>query len=100
MHLLSQYRHRKDEAEIGPHAGAGAGRLVDVCGGRRGRAHQQPPERALGFAGLWRKLRQGTDNEKGDRRVERILSVRETCRLRGGPTFPILVDAVTCYFNG
>ncbi len=38
--------------------------------------------------------------EKGDRWVERILSVRETCRVRGMPTFPRLVDAVTCYFNG
>jgi transposase len=43
---------------------------------------------------------QGTYNEKGDRWVERILSLRETCRLRGKPTFPMLVDAVTCYFNG
>jgi hypothetical protein len=31
--------------------------------------------------------------------VERILSLRET-RLCGKPTFPVLVDAVTCYFNG
>jgi transposase len=43
---------------------------------------------------------QGTYNEKGDRWVERILSVRETCRLQGRPTFPLLVEAVTCYFNG
>jgi transposase len=57
-------------------------------------------ERAILFAVLWRKLMQGTYNEKGDRWVERILSVRETCRLRDLPTFPILVDAVTCYFNG
>jgi transposase len=57
-------------------------------------------ERALRFAVLWRKMMQGTYNAKGDRWVERILSVRETCRLRGVPTFPVLVDAVTCYFNG
>jgi transposase len=43
---------------------------------------------------------QGTYNEKGDRWVERILSLRETCRLRGIPTFPVLVEAVTCSFNG
>jgi transposase len=48
---------------------------------------------------LWRKMMQGTYHEKGDRWVERILSVRETCRLRGVPTFPVLVDAVTCYVN-
>jgi transposase len=42
---------------------------------------------------------QGAHHEKGDRWVERILSVRETCRLQGRPTFPVLVDAVTCSFN-
>jgi hypothetical protein len=26
-------------------------------------------------------------------------SLRETCRLQGRPTFPVLVDAVTCSFN-
>jgi transposase len=44
-------------------------------------------ERALRFAVLWRKLMQGTYTAKGDRRVERILSLRETCRLRGFPHF-------------
>jgi transposase len=44
-------------------------------------------ERALRFAVLWRKLLQGTYNEKGDRWVERILSLRETCRLCDKPTF-------------
>jgi transposase len=57
-------------------------------------------ERALRCAVLWRRLMQGTYNEKGDRWVERILSRRKTCRLRGLPTFPLLVEAVTCYFNG
>ena len=56
-------------------------------------------ERALRFAVLWRKMMQGTSNAKGDRWVERILSVRETCRLQGRPTFPVLVHAVTCSFN-
>ena len=54
-------------------------------------------ERAWRFAVLWRKMMQGTYHEKGDRWVERLLAVRETCRLRGVPTFPVLVDAVTCY---
>jgi transposase len=57
-------------------------------------------ERALRFAVLWRKLMQGTYSDKGDRWVERLLSVRETCRLRGILMFPVLVDAVTCSFNG
>jgi transposase len=57
-------------------------------------------ERALRVAVLWRKLMPGTYNQKGDRWVERILSRRETCRLRGLRTFPVLVDAVACAFNG
>jgi hypothetical protein len=57
-------------------------------------------ERALRFTVLWRKMMQGTSNAKVDRWVERILSARETCRLRGRPTFPVLVHAVTCYFKG
>jgi transposase len=39
-------------------------------------------------------------NEKEDHWLERILSVRETCRLRAVPTFSVLVDAIACYFNG
>jgi transposase len=57
-------------------------------------------ERARRFAVLWRKMMQGSYNAKGDRWVERMLLLRETCRLGAIPTFPILVDAVTCYFNG
>jgi transposase len=56
--------------------------------------------RALRFAVLWRRMMHGSSNEKGDRWVERLLSLRETCRLRGRPTFPVLVDAVTCSFHG
>jgi hypothetical protein len=36
-------------------------------------------ERALRFAVLWRKLMQGTYNAKGDRWVERLLSLRGLC---------------------
>ena len=28
------------------------------------------------------------------------LSVRDSCRIRGRPTFPLLVEAVSCLFNG
>jgi transposase len=53
----------------------------------------------LRFAVLWRKLMQGSFDAKGDRWVERMLSLRETCCLRGMPTIPVLVDAVASYFN-
>jgi transposase len=56
-------------------------------------------ERSLRFAVLWRRMMQGSFNEKGDRWVERILSLRETCRLRGLPTYPVLVEALTSSFQ-
>jgi hypothetical protein len=64
------------------------------------RTLEHAAERALRFAVLWRKLMQGTDNENGAHGVEWMPSVRETCRPRGRPSFPVLVEAVTCTFNG
>jgi transposase len=100
VHRLQQYRLRKDEA------GTWARTLERELSARWTcvvEAGVEPThnraERALRGAGLWRQLRQGTYNEQGDRGVEQILSVRETCRLRGVPTFPVLVDAVTCSFH-
>jgi transposase len=100
-HLLRQYRPRRNEA------GTFARTLEQELGAlwtfvvEEGvEPTNNRAERALRFAVLWRKMMQGTYNAKGDRWVERILSVRETCRLRGRPTFPVLVEAVTCDFNG
>jgi transposase len=45
------------------------------------------------------KRSQGTCSEKGNRWVERVLSLRHTCRIRGRPTFPLLVNAVACLFK-
>lgn len=56
-------------------------------------------ERALRFGVLWRKRSLGTQSEKGNRWVERILSLKETCRLQAKSTFPFLVDCVTSYFR-
>lgn len=57
-------------------------------------------ERALRFGVLWRKRSLGTASEKGNRWVERILSLKETCRLRAISTYHILVDAVGSFFCG
>ena len=57
-------------------------------------------ERAHRFGVLWRKRRQGTCSEQGNRWVERVLSLRHPCRIRGRPTFPLLVDAVACLLKG
>jgi transposase len=99
-YLLARHRERDDEA----------GKLARTL--EREMAHlwvflleegveptNNRAERALRFAVLWRRMMQGTFTDKGDRWVERILSLRETCRLRGLSTFPVLVDAVTCHFN-
>ena len=57
-------------------------------------------ERTLRFAVLWRKRSFGTRVDKGDRLVERILSLRQTCRLQGTRVFPILVSAIATFFQG
>ncbi len=57
-------------------------------------------ERALRFGVLWRKRSQGTASDKGNRWVERILSLKETCRLRARSTYTVLVDAVSSCFHG
>jgi transposase len=49
-------------------------------------------ERAIRHAVLWRKTSTGTQTPDGDRFVERILSIRETCRCQDRPLHPYLVD--------
>lgn len=56
-------------------------------------------ERALRFGVLWRKRSLGTQSEKGNRWVERILSFKETCRLKATSTFPVLSDCIKSYFQ-
>jgi transposase len=101
VHLIDQYRRRQDEAGTFARTLDREMRALWTFVVEEGvEPTNNRAERALRFAVLWRKIMQGTYNEKGDRWVERILSVRETCRLRGQSTFPVLVEAVTCYFNG
>jgi transposase len=57
-------------------------------------------ERALRFGVQWRKRSLGTASTKGNRWVERILSLKETCRLQARSTYTMLVDAVTRFFHG
>ena len=42
----------------------------------------------------------GTASDKGNRSVERILTLKETCRLRAVSTYEVLVDAVSSFFSG
>jgi transposase len=57
-------------------------------------------ERALRFGVQWRKRSLGTASDKGNRWVERILSLRETCRLQAKSTYTVLVEAMTSLFHG
>lgn len=56
-------------------------------------------ERMLRFGVLWRKRSKGTQSEKGNRWVERILSFKQTCQMRSLPSFPLLVDAMDSFFK-
>ena len=56
-------------------------------------------ERTIRFGVLWRKRSQGTQSDKGCRWVERILSLRQTCKLQCKSTFNVLVDAFSAYFK-
>lgn len=56
-------------------------------------------ERSLRFGVIWRKRCFGSQSDKGTRWVERILSLKETCRLKSKPSFPVLVDLVKAYFK-
>ena len=49
----------------------------------RGDPTNNTAERALRHAVIWRKLSHGTQTDHGNRLVERLLSIRETCRLNG-----------------
>jgi len=57
-------------------------------------------ERALRFGVLLRKRSHGTASVKGNRWVERSLSLRQTCRQLGQSTFRVLVDALSSCFAG
>lgn len=50
-------------------------------------------ERALRHAVIMRKVQGGTQSERGNHWVERICSVRESCRLQGRSPLAYLIDA-------
>jgi transposase len=98
---IERYQERQDEA------GRLASRLprerasLWVCLVERGgAATNNRAERALRFGVLWRQGSHGTASDKGNRWVERSLSLRQTCRQLGQATFGVLVDAVTSLFYG
>jgi transposase len=98
--LIDQYHDRADEA------GRFARRLLReldslwVFLAQRGvEPTNNRAERALRCGVLWRKRSLGTASDKGNRWVERMLSLKETCRLQVRSTYPVLVEAVTRFFQ-
>jgi transposase len=99
--LIDQYHDRQDEA------GKFARRLLREMDSLWVFLAQQGveptnnrAERALRFGVLWRRRSYGTASHKGNRWVERILSLKETCRLQARATYPVLVEAVASLFTG
>jgi transposase len=100
-HLIERYHVRQDEA------GRLARRLQREMASlwvflvEHGvEATNNRAERALRFGVLWRKRSNGTASVKGNRWVERILSLRQTCRQLGQSSFAVLVDALNSAFCG
>ncbi len=56
-------------------------------------------ERTLRYGVLWRKRSKGTQSDKGNRWVERILSFKQTCSIKSLNSFPLLVDLLDSYFK-
>ena len=57
-------------------------------------------ERALRHPVIWRRNSHGAQSELGNRFVERILIVVETCRQQQRPVFDFLRDALLAYRTG
>src|SRR5262249_20859845 len=99
--LIDQYHDRPDDA------GRFARRLLREMDSlwvflahQGGDSTNNPAEGAFSFGGLWGKRSLGTASDKGNRWVERILSLRETCRLQATSTYTVLVEAMTSFFHG
>ena len=56
-------------------------------------------ERMLRYGVLWRKRSKGTQSQKGNQWVERILTFKQTCSIRRLASFPILVNVLTSFFK-
>jgi transposase len=57
-------------------------------------------ERGLRGAVIYRKLSFGTQSERGERSIERLLSASITCRLRRQSLFAYLTDVITAHTRG
>jgi transposase len=99
--LIKQNRHRKDKAGTFVRSLEKEMEALWVFLHEEGvEPTNNHAERMLRYAVLWRKRSLGTQSEKGNRWVERILSLRQTCRLNGKSSFEVLCNAMSCHFKG
>jgi len=56
-------------------------------------------ERVLRCGVLWRERSKGSQSQKGNHWVERILSFKQTCSIRSLDSFPLLVELLDSYFK-
>jgi len=100
IHLLFAYQDRKDDAGVFARLLIKEMDSLWVFLEEHGvEPTNNRAERAIRFSVLWRKRSNGTQSDKGNRWVERILSLRQTCRIRSRPTFPILVETIDSFFK-
>ena len=57
-------------------------------------------ERALRGAVIYRKLSLGSQSERGERRIERLLSAHTTCRLQRRSLFVYLTELLAAHARG
>ena len=57
-------------------------------------------ERGLRGAVIYRKLSLGTQSERGERSLERLLSASITCRLRKQSLFAYLTNVISAHARG
>jgi len=100
-HLIGRYHARKDDAgRLARRLQREMASLWVFLSEQGVEATNNRAERALRFGVLWRKRSSGTASVKGNRWVERILSLRQTCRQLGQSSFGVLVDALSSAFSG
>lgn len=100
FHFLVEHQKRKDDAGKLARRMLGELDALWLFLNENGVEHtNNRAERALRFAVLWRKRSNGTQSEKGNRWVERILTLKETCRLRSASTYQILAEAIDAFFK-
>jgi transposase len=100
-HLIGRYHERKDDAgRLARRLQREMASLWVFLAEHGVEATNNRAERALRFGVLWRKRSNGTASVKGNRWVERILSLRQTCRQLGQSSFGVLIDALRSAFGG